>query len=404
MTKASVKLAALNMSGMGNVNVWHIDNKWFNLWRVIQDYNIGVMIIGEAHLNDARHHDIESLFGRCLKVHFTEDPRSPNAAGLAFVVNKGLMKLENMTATEVIPGRAMLLEVEWHGERPLSILGVYTPNAPEENAQFWLDIKQWFVNKPAVRHPDAMGGDTNVVEDGIDRLPAHGDAQVAVLALDELKRYFGMADGYRDTYPTKKAYTYHQKATGSQSRIDRINIKHGLLDQAYEWVIQTVGVRTDHKMVSVRLTTANAPTTGPGRWVLPKHVMKDKELSAFIQERGIALQKRLTHLATLTTRDPEYNPQTLWAEFKRELILRARTRAKAIIPRTKKEIDTVALQLETVLGDPDLSDDEKELTAAFLTEKLAGMHVARHNTARIDAQVRNRLEGEVIGKYWSAIN
>ncbi|KAJ7150052.1 hypothetical protein C8R43DRAFT_887503, partial [Mycena crocata] len=403
-TKASVKLAALNMSGMGNTNVWHIDNKWFNMWRIIQDYKVGVMVVSEAHLNDSRHHDVEALFGRCLKIEFTENPGTPNAAGLAFAINKSLMKTDGIKTTVVIPGRAMILEIEWHGDKKLSILGVYAPNATDENAKFWLDIKQFLIENPGVRKPDTMGGDLNVVEDDIDRMPAHGDADAAVAALDELKSYLNLTDGFRQTFPTTKAYTYHQKATGSQSRIDRWHTTHGLFPQSFEWRIQTVGVLTDHKMISVRVTTANAPTTGPGRPVLKKHLLKDKQLSDFIQERGIALQKEMNATKALPQRDPDWNPQTLWADFKRELTLRARTRAKKIVPKRKKEIRELEIELEMVLGDPDVSDDEKRLSGAILTERLAKLNVEKHDSEKMDSKIRNDIEGETISKYWTQIN
>ncbi|KAK7034955.1 hypothetical protein R3P38DRAFT_2368631, partial [Favolaschia claudopus] len=97
---------------------------------------------------------------------FTADPNAPTSrAGLAFVLNKTLIKTENIKTHEIIPGRAMTIEIEWHGEKPLAILGVYAPNAPADNAQFWTDIKDWCRRHPHVERPSAMGGDTNIVED-----------------------------------------------------------------------------------------------------------------------------------------------------------------------------------------------------------------------------------------------
>ncbi|KAJ6485451.1 hypothetical protein C8R47DRAFT_980237, partial [Mycena vitilis] len=180
------------------------------MWQLIRDHKAGVMIVGEAHLNPTRHRDIENLFGRCLKVEFSEDPHSPNTAGLAFVINKNLMRTDNMKITHIIPGRAMILELDWHAGHRMSILGVYAPNAAGENEQFWKDIKQFLVDNPGVRKPDAMGGDHNIVEEATDRIPAHEDSAAAVAALDSLKSYLGMVDGWRNTYPTTRAYTYHQ--------------------------------------------------------------------------------------------------------------------------------------------------------------------------------------------------
>ncbi|KAJ7213679.1 hypothetical protein C8J57DRAFT_1035833, partial [Mycena rebaudengoi] len=78
----------------------------------------------------------------------------------------------------------------------LSILGVYAPNAPAENEKFWKDIQAWYEARPRVRRPDVLGGDTNIVEDPIDRLPSRSDPSAAVTALDELKTYLRLVDGY----------------------------------------------------------------------------------------------------------------------------------------------------------------------------------------------------------------
>ncbi|KAK7034152.1 hypothetical protein R3P38DRAFT_2772255 [Favolaschia claudopus] len=356
LTKASVKLAALNMNGMGNQNMWHVDNKWYHLWQDIRTNKVGLMIVGESHLNDQRHLDIENLFGQCLRVDFTADPDAPTSrAGLAFVLNKTLVKTDGVKTHEIIPGRAMQLELEWHGEEPLSVLGVYAPNDTHDNAQFWRDIKQWFMNHPNVRKPDAMGGDTN-------------------------------------------------KATGSQSRIDRVYVKHGILDQTYEWRIQPAGFATDHQMVTVRITSANAPTTGPGRWVWPKHLNSDKNLKEYMQEEGLKLTSQILSMTRRPIWDPEHNPQTALRDYKQKIIARCRARSKIVISKAKKEIKKCENQLELILADNSLSQDEKSLSGAVLTEKLTRLYVQQHKRARIDARIRNRLEGEVISKYWSMIN
>jgi hypothetical protein len=74
-----------------------------------------------------------------------------------------------------------------------------------------------------------------------------------------------MVDGWRETYPTSIAYIFLQTHTGSQSRIDRIMIRRDLFEHTYEWDIKFVGIRTDHRMVAVKLSTENAPTLGHGR-------------------------------------------------------------------------------------------------------------------------------------------
>jgi hypothetical protein len=51
-TKAAIKIAALNIRGHGNVNLSHKDNKWFRLNEMIRDEKIGMLVVGEAHLDD----------------------------------------------------------------------------------------------------------------------------------------------------------------------------------------------------------------------------------------------------------------------------------------------------------------------------------------------------------------
>jgi hypothetical protein len=75
-----------------------------------------------------------------------------------------------------------------------------------------------------------------------------------------------------------RAYTYLQPLAlgGSQSRIDRLYVKRDVLEETFEWDIQAVGISTDHRMVTMRITTADAPTVGHGRWVWPVHIIRDK--------------------------------------------------------------------------------------------------------------------------------
>jgi hypothetical protein len=89
----------------------------------------------------------------------------------------------------------MILKMKNVDGSDLSILGVYAPNRPYQNAAFWRDIKAWHVAHPNVDRPDILGGDTNFVEDVIDRLPLHPDSKTSMDAFDDLKQYLGLIDG-----------------------------------------------------------------------------------------------------------------------------------------------------------------------------------------------------------------
>ncbi|KAJ7083533.1 Endonuclease/exonuclease/phosphatase, partial [Mycena epipterygia] len=408
--KASAKIAALNMRGRGNPDVRNGDNKWYNIWQIIHEQKIGVMIVGEAHLDNNHKTDIDNLFGRVIRVEFTPDEEAPAArAGLAFVLNKNIVETENVSAIEIVPGRAMILEMKNVDGSPLSILGVYAPNRPYLNAVFWKKIKKWLMDNPGVRKPNMLGGDTNFVEDALDRLPSHADSNSAVEAFEDLKAYLRLVDGWRETHPTTRAYTFLQPITlgGAMSRIDRIYIKEDLFEDTFEWDIQAVGIETDHRMVSVRLTTEEAPTIGHGRWVWPAHIVRDKEVVAFILEEGLKLQETLEQVAqseAVGQWNPNHNAQTLWITFKTRLCNKARERAKIVVPKIIEEMADLKNKMDVIAADTLLSDQDKAISGAVLQEKLSKLEQKRHKSTRQAAQIRNRLEGEVIGPYWTRIN
>ncbi|KAJ7887854.1 hypothetical protein B0H14DRAFT_2304075, partial [Mycena olivaceomarginata] len=159
--------------GNGNVNVHHNNNKWWRLNQIISHERLGILIVGEAHLDEERLNSINTVYKRQLLVHFSRDPNTPNANGVAIVISKGQLKTDGIITREIIPGRAMILETTQHDGTSLSILGVYAPNASGENAAFWLAILYNFVQigSHAIKKPDVLGGDMNFVEDALDRLP-----------------------------------------------------------------------------------------------------------------------------------------------------------------------------------------------------------------------------------------
>ena len=158
-----------------------------------------------------------------------------------------------------------------------------------------------------------MLGDYNLVEDPIDRLPCHADNMQTVEALQNLKSMFLLHDGWRRTYPTTKAYTYLQKATGSQSRIDRIYVTEKIFKNSFDWTINTSGITTDHQMISVQITDDTIPFVGKGRWTIPLNLLKNKMLMQEIQNRGIILETQVER--TKNRRTDENNSQVVFKKF-----------------------------------------------------------------------------------------
>jgi hypothetical protein len=71
-----------------------------------------------------------------------------------------MIKTEGIQTREIVPGRAMLIEMQNADRSPQSILAVYTPNAPGENAAFWTTIQKYFKDHPNIGRPEMIGGDS----------------------------------------------------------------------------------------------------------------------------------------------------------------------------------------------------------------------------------------------------
>ncbi|KAJ3764997.1 hypothetical protein FB446DRAFT_655855, partial [Lentinula raphanica] len=340
-TTASIKIAALNIRGHGVLDPGHPDNKWLHVRQIMRQKNISILVIGEAHLDSERRDNIERIHGANMKIYFSKKQNTPNAAGVAFALNKNITNIEGIQTYEVVAGHALLLEIDWHNNEKLSLLGIYAPNSSmQENAKFWEQIKLFFERNPRIRKPDLMLGDCNVVEDMTDCLPMRTDHEGAVGALDDLKTSLQLEDGWRSIYPTTLQYTFMRTAndhTKHHARLDRIYNQTTILNNLLEWKIESSGIKTDHDLVSVRFTSESAPIVGKGRWVMPHHIVYDKKVRDFLNEEGIKLEDRL---ATLMDQewDPEMNAQTEWEAFQKTFIQMARDRAKIVVPRLDREI------------------------------------------------------------------
>ena len=122
-----------------------------------------------------------------MRIHISESPRATSAQGVAIILNRELVDVQNVEVKQIIPGRAMILKLHWHQERTLTVLNVYAPNITAENTQFWEKLLGKY-NRGSYRKPDVVMGDFNITEEAIDRLPAREDSPTAVQALAKLMR------------------------------------------------------------------------------------------------------------------------------------------------------------------------------------------------------------------------
>ncbi|KAK0217785.1 Endonuclease/exonuclease/phosphatase [Armillaria fumosa] len=286
-------------------------NKWKQINEILRDDKIGVLALQETHLTDDYVKDIHDIYNKRMHIYHSADLQQPNAKGVAIILNREITNIQDVDYYEIIPGRAIMIKLPWHHTLTITILTVYALNDPKENKQFWENF---------------MLGDTNIVEDMIDRLPCHKDNTKATQALSELKNLLQLKDGWRETNPTSIGFTFMQSSTGSQSRIDRIYIANELTSSCRNWNIKTTHIPTDHKIVTVELIDLKTPHIGRGRWTMLLYLLKNKKLMQEIHDLGLEVESQMEKLK-FNERTQTINAQTLYKEFKDQMTQRIKTYA-----------------------------------------------------------------------------
>ncbi|KAF8059612.1 Endonuclease/exonuclease/phosphatase, partial [Lyophyllum atratum] len=407
-TKAAIRIASLNMRGYRSAGNNQQDSKWLHINQLVREKRIGILLVQETHLTEERKTNIESLFGKRLQLHISMDPDNPSAkGGVAVILNKSLTNTHDVKILEVVPGRAMLIHTNWHLSEKLSILVVYAPNVTctdgRTNAAFWKDLLMFFDARPNLK-VDVLTGDFNMVEDLIDRLPMRSDPLAATDALKNFTNALGLVDGWRETHPSLKAYTLLHSSNGTQSRIDRIYVSMNIMKTAREWNIEPTGVpNADHNLVSVQIAHQDAPEIGKGRWSIPEHVLKDKTFQTFAKECGKKAILELEGLAGRPWRE-DSNAQLIYNSWKVKVLEFAKERDKLIIPLIKAKIRELEKTLAEVNNDLSQQEQLRSQKSAELTAKIRSLEKQRHLNARKHTAIRNRLEGEMICKYWTQAN
>ncbi|KAJ7310167.1 Endonuclease/exonuclease/phosphatase [Mycena albidolilacea] len=229
----------------------------------MRDRKIGILAVQETDLSPKDVDNIHKIFSKRLRIYATIDPACPQAKEVAIVVNK---------------------------EKKLTVIAVYAPNDTAENVEFLEKLKE---KARGLSKPDIILGDWNMVEDGIDRVPHHQDPSAVTDAMREFKRKHNLQDGWRQTYPDTKGYTFLQSATGSQSRIDRILVTENILRNSSDWTIESLGIHTDHQLISTKYSDPKMPFIGEGQWVQKASLLTDKAVMKRIDTIGLEYSERI---------------------------------------------------------------------------------------------------------------
>ncbi|RDX41984.1 DNase I-like protein, partial [Lentinus brumalis] len=399
-TRAHIKIGTLNMRGFGDSRGGGVPEKWWKMNQLLRDERIAILAVQEAHLTPDRVEALNELFGATMRVWAYADDENPTGArGVAFAVNRRLVAVDDATIRGVWPGRAAILTVPWSGGKVLKVMNIYAPNDAKDNALFWEKLAEDRAQRKFPR-PDMMLGDFNLVESSIDRLPPRTDHQEAVDRLGEFRNRLDLVDGLREREPQLRLYTYLQMSTGSQSRIDRIYLSRTLMKNANEWKVTGPGIRTDHRLVTVEIANVEAPYVGKGRWAIPPALLSDKRFLEDVHGLGMRLQGKLNEEHERTAR---MNPQTHYAQFKRELRDLARKRAKQCIPMLDRRIAGLTTDIARRVNE-EQATDEMKTDVAIMQDKLTELELRRFGRARAAVAVNDWANGETITRYWTRLN
>jgi hypothetical protein len=95
----------------------------------------------ETHLDQTMTDQLCSKYEKNLEILVLAHPTSPHAkAGMGFVLNKKLIKPDNIKTYELIPRRAMIIQIKWINTCNTTILNIYALNERKEHAAFWAKI------------------------------------------------------------------------------------------------------------------------------------------------------------------------------------------------------------------------------------------------------------------------
>ncbi|KAI9060722.1 DNase I-like protein, partial [Trametes sanguinea] len=311
--------------------------------QIMRDKRLDILALQEAHLSDDRLNTLNTLFGTSLLILSSQDPDNDRGArGVAFVISKARLAERLCSTIEVVPGRALLLKYPWTPTKSITLLCVYAPNRPADNAEFWNAVHAE-LNRLHIAKPEILLGDFNVVESALDRSPAHADPTAATEALASLTLRLRVRDAWRCAHRNERCYTYKQQGGTCQSRLDRIYASSAVIPAIADWAVVGPGPLSDHQMVLCSIANYHAPKVGTGCWMAPLALLEDATFTKTMHALGRQLQ---TNLTDIVDRTADMNPQRVYQDFKVKLVKAARGRAKEWMPKLDKHIELLRQEVQ----------------------------------------------------------
>jgi exonuclease III len=158
-------------------------DKWSSINCTINENQIAILALQETHMDQALMQDVLSCFRKRLEIVHLQHLTNPCATvGVAFIINKALIKPREYKMYKLQEGRVIALKVKWLENEETTLVNIYTPNNRAEHPAFWemIETRTRVLN---LCRPDFMLGDFNLTEENINRAPARQDDLSAIEVL-----------------------------------------------------------------------------------------------------------------------------------------------------------------------------------------------------------------------------
>lgn len=405
--RANICIATLNVNGAATQNMDHKD-KWSTINSTMKAERIAILALQETHLDEELLGDINSCFGKNLKIINSSTPDSPQTtAGVAIVLNKALIAPTSIKTHILKQGRAMAITLKWSSSKERTIMNVYAPNERDQHPAFWAQIE---LERRAKRipNPDFVLGDFNVTEDEIDRSPPQENERIAIDALREMRQTWEIQDQWRYDNPSGRAFTHkhiNRARKYEYARLDRIYSARRHANTLFEWRTRQSAVPTDHWLVSVKFAPRDAPLIGGGRWTWPLSAVNDEPLIKKIIKDGITAQIEIEEITNTPVERRTKNLQMVWSDFKTKIQKATKKEHRRDNYRIKSKIRDLEKDIKTITDEKEIDEDDwfrEEI--AFLTNELAHLNKKLMKDQRETMRAQLAHHGERPGGIWTAIN
>ena len=158
-------------------------------------------------------------------------------------------------------------------------------------------------------------------------------------------------------------------------------------------------------MVSTKYAPLHTPYIGKGRWTMHIPAIKNETLMDKIIDRRMKLQNALGNQGNGRTPTNPHAPQTLWTEFKKDIVNITKKHCAESKGKLMMKIKKIEKDLKQMSSIPDIdTNNNARLDEAYLAKELANLEriEARDKKDKLRAIITNH--GKVLGGVWSGMN